>query len=387
MTAWREMRLGDFLTLQRGFDLPARDRIDGPYPIVSSSGITGRHAVAKVDPPGVVIGRTGTLGSVYWVTDPYWPHNTALWVKDFKGNDPRFASYLLRTISHDGSAAAAVPGVNRNHLHVLPVRVPELSVQRRIAAVLELFDELITVNERRIKLLEDLAHSLYREWCRTRVAPGRCQRKTLGELCDVVRGRSYKRTELSDGAGMPFLNLKCVARGGGFRYPGLKWYTGRFSDAQRVTAGEVLVAVTDMTQERRIVGQAFRVPPLDAAHAVPSLDLVVVRPREEGLTTFVYAHLRYSGFSDRVRQYANGANVLHLAVERILEAPIDVPSMKAIKEVSNLLDPILNRAEMCEAMNRKLVSLRDLLLPRIVTGRLDLSGLDFGGLLPGESDG
>ena len=118
---------------------------------------------------------------------------------------------------------------------------------------------------------------------------------------------------------MPFLNLKCVARGGGFRYPGLKWYTGRFSDAQRVTAGEVLVAVTDMTQERRIVGQAFRVPPLDAAHAVPSLDLVVVRPREEGLTTFVYAHLRYSGFSDRVRQYANGANVLHLAVERILD--------------------------------------------------------------------
>jgi len=99
MTALRETTLGDVLTLQRGFDVPARDRIDGPYPIVSSSGITGRHAVAKVEPPGVVIGRYGSLGSVHWLTERYWPHNTALWVKDFKGNDPRFTSYLLRTIS------------------------------------------------------------------------------------------------------------------------------------------------------------------------------------------------------------------------------------------------------------------------------------------------
>jgi type I restriction enzyme S subunit len=161
---WRLTTLGEVLTLQRGFDLPARDRVEGPYPIVSSSGITGFHAVAKVQPPGVVIGRYGSLGSVHWITEPYWPHNTALWVKDFKGNDPRFVSYLLRTISHDGSAAAAVPGVNRNHLHRLPVRVPGLAVQRRIGAILAAFDQLIAINERRNELLEDLARSLYREW-------------------------------------------------------------------------------------------------------------------------------------------------------------------------------------------------------------------------------
>ena len=86
---WRELPLGDVLRLQRGFDLPARDRVDGPYPIVSSSGVTGRHAVAKVDPPGIVIGRYGSLGSVHWVTEPFWPLNTSLWVRDFRCNDPR----------------------------------------------------------------------------------------------------------------------------------------------------------------------------------------------------------------------------------------------------------------------------------------------------------
>jgi type I restriction enzyme S subunit len=161
---WREQTLGEVLTLQRGFDLPARDRVDGPVPIVSSSGVTGRHAVGKVDPPGVVIGRYGTLGQVHWVTERYWPLKTALWVKDFKGNDPRFVSYLLRTVSTDGSAASAVPGVNRNHLHRLPVRVPSVRTQRRIAATLSAFDDLIAINERRIELLEGLARSVYGEW-------------------------------------------------------------------------------------------------------------------------------------------------------------------------------------------------------------------------------
>lgn len=164
MSEWRDAQLGDVLTLQRGFDLPARDRVDGPYPIVSSSGVTGHHAVARVEPPGVVIGRYGSLGSVHWVSEAFWPLNTSLWVKDFRGNDPRYVSYLLRTVSMDGSTASAVPGVNRNHLHALPVRVPDVRTQRRIAAVLRAFDLVIEINERRIELLEGLANSLYREW-------------------------------------------------------------------------------------------------------------------------------------------------------------------------------------------------------------------------------
>jgi type I restriction enzyme S subunit len=133
---WVELALGDVLTLQRGFDLPERFRKPGPHPIVSSSGVTGFHSDFKVQPPGVVIGRYGSLGSVHWVTEPFWPLNTSLWVKDFQGNDERFVACLLRTVAVDGSTASAVPGVNRNHLHRLPVRLPSLRTQRRIAAIL-----------------------------------------------------------------------------------------------------------------------------------------------------------------------------------------------------------------------------------------------------------
>lgn len=95
---WREMNLGDAIELKRGYDLPSRDRRAGPYPIVSSSGISGHHTESKATAPGVVIGRYGTLGEVHYVTEDYWPLNTALYVRDFKGNDPRFVSYFLRSL-------------------------------------------------------------------------------------------------------------------------------------------------------------------------------------------------------------------------------------------------------------------------------------------------
>ncbi len=106
---WADLTLGDVLTLQRGFDLPGRSRKPGAYPIVSSSGVTGFHSQFKVEPPGVVIGRYGSLGSVHWVTEPFWPLNTSLWVKEFKGNDERFVSFLLQTVAVDGSTASAEP--------------------------------------------------------------------------------------------------------------------------------------------------------------------------------------------------------------------------------------------------------------------------------------
>jgi type I restriction enzyme S subunit len=399
---WVDLALGEVLTLQRGFDLPARSRRPGPHPIVSSSGVTGFHSEFKVEAPGVVIGRYGSLGSVHWVTEPFWPLNTSLWVRDFKGNDEQFVACLLRTVAVDGSTASAVPGVNRNHLHKLPVRLPSLTTQRRIAAVLSALDELIEINERRIELLEDLARSLYREWFVHFRFPGHgdvelvdselgpipegWEVRTIDQIAAAVRGRSYRRAELSESGGVLFLNLKCLKRDGGFRQSGLKRYLGSYKDTQRAATGDILVAITDMTQERRIVAQAFRMPDLGELFAVPSLDLTLLKPKREGMRPFLYATLRYSGFSERLRQFANGANVLHLSVDRILEYSLAVPDAKLLQAFTTAITPILDGAEFLEVHNRQLAATRDLLLPRLVTGRLDISDVDLGVLTPTEAE-
>ena len=112
---WEVKRLGDIATLQRGYDLPYRFRKPGPFPIVTSSGIEDAHDEARVKGPGVVTGRYGTIGKVFWVQGDFWPLNTTLYVRNFHGNDRLFISYLLCTIDfHTHSGKSGVPGVNRN---------------------------------------------------------------------------------------------------------------------------------------------------------------------------------------------------------------------------------------------------------------------------------
>ena len=145
MTDWKTTQLGQVCTLQRGMDLPKRLRIEGEFPLVTSSGIDGTHSIGPIKGPGVITGRYGTIGKVFFVDSDFWPLNTTLYVRDFHGNDPRFVFHLLKTIdfqSHSGKSG--VPGVNRNDVHQEFVYIPsERSEQESISRVLQDADALI----------------------------------------------------------------------------------------------------------------------------------------------------------------------------------------------------------------------------------------------------
>jgi type I restriction enzyme S subunit len=122
---WERKRLGDILTLKRGYDLPEAKRVVGGIPVVSSAGITGFHNQHKAVGPGVVTGRYGTLGEVYYIEGGYWPLNTALYVSDFKGSHPLMVLHLLKVqLRGIITEKAAVPGLDRNVLHALMVIWP-----------------------------------------------------------------------------------------------------------------------------------------------------------------------------------------------------------------------------------------------------------------------
>ena len=163
---WRETRLGEVIELKRGYDLSQRNRIPGDTPVVSSSGVIDWHSEAKVKGPGVVTGRYGTLGEIYFIPEDFWPPNTALYVRDFKGNDPRFISYFLRGLDFFVySDKAAVPGLNRNHLHEAIVRYPaDIGEQRRIAHILGTLDDKIELNRRMNQTLEQMARAIFQDW-------------------------------------------------------------------------------------------------------------------------------------------------------------------------------------------------------------------------------
>jgi type I restriction enzyme S subunit len=163
---WKDCSLGEVIELKRGYDLPQKDRRPGDVPLVSSSGVTDTHAEAMVKGPGVVTGRYGTLGQVFYVEQDFWPLNTTLYVRDFKGSDPRFISYLLRNVDFLAySDKAAVPGLNRNHLHQARVRIPaDPTEQRAIAHILGTLDDKIENLRRQNETLEAMARALFKAW-------------------------------------------------------------------------------------------------------------------------------------------------------------------------------------------------------------------------------
>ena len=157
--------MGEVITLKHGYDLPKQKRCSGSVPVVSSSGITDYHVEAKVEGPGVVTGRYGTVGEVYFIADDFWPLNTALYVQDFKGNDPLSISYNLGTIDFFSySDKAAVLGVNRNDLHQADVLLPPLPEQRAIAHILGTLDDKIELNRRMKCTLEEMSRALFKSW-------------------------------------------------------------------------------------------------------------------------------------------------------------------------------------------------------------------------------
>ncbi|MCK4501641.1 MAG: restriction endonuclease subunit S, partial [Desulfuromonadales bacterium] len=145
---WYQKLLGDVIELKRGYDLPKKQRKVGKVPIISSAGVTDTHIEAKVKGPGVVTGRYGTIGEVFFSENDFWPLNTTLYVRDFKGNDEKFIYYFLKTIDYQQySDKAAVPGVNRNHIHMAVVIVPSsITEQKAIAYILGTLDDKIELN-------------------------------------------------------------------------------------------------------------------------------------------------------------------------------------------------------------------------------------------------
>jgi len=158
--------LGDLIEFQRGYDLPKSDFVDGPYPVQSSNGILGYHNEFKVKGPSITIGRSGTVGIPHLIEDDFFPHNTSLFIKDFKGNDVRYIYYLLKSLRlGDKKSGSSVPTMNRNHLHPLKIKsFRDVDYQNKLSCVLNAIDKKIKNNNKINSELEASAKLIYDYW-------------------------------------------------------------------------------------------------------------------------------------------------------------------------------------------------------------------------------
>lgn len=374
--SWVETTLGEIITLKRGYDLPKAQRIAGEVPIVSSSGITGFHNKVKIDAPGVVTGRYGTLGKVYYLERSYWPLNTALYVRDFKNNDPRFISYFLQhVLKGTTSNKAAVPGVNRNDLHARKVFFPDsIKIQHTIATFLNWYDNLIENNNRRIQLLEQSAQLLYKEWFVRLRFPGH-------EHVKIVDG-------VPEGWSLTIIDQVCATIGGG---------TPSTKNPQYWNGGDITWAVpTDVTRnnclalidtERKITEAGLKGS--SAKMVSPETILMTSRasigffammdqevctnqgfiniiPQEKFSCMFLLHNLMHR--VEEIRSHASGSTFKEISKGRFRQLPILLPHKFLLQEFEDAAYRILQQVRLLKKQQLKLAEARDILLPRLMNG-------------------
>lgn len=197
---WPLVPLKNIATLKRGYDLPVGVRNEGLVPIYAANGKNGCHDVVKVKGPGVITGRSGTIGKVHYCEEGFWPLNTSLYVTDFHGNHPRWVYYMLSAFKLERfSEGAGVPTLNRNLVHDELIPLPPLPEQKRIATILDKADAIRRKRQQAIQLTDDFLRAVFLEMFGDPVTnPKGFEKGYITELADIITGNAFRSNEYVD---------------------------------------------------------------------------------------------------------------------------------------------------------------------------------------------
>ena len=387
---WKDCQVGDVITLQRGFDIVKKQLQPGIYDVIFSSGIGGTHNDFKVKAPGVVIGRKGTLGTVFFTKKDFWPTDTTLWVKDFHGNDEKFAYYFLQTMHLEQlDCGAANPTLNRNHIHTLPIRYPPLPIQRKIAGILSAYDDLIENNTRRIEILEEMARSIYREWFVKFRFPGHEQVqmvdselglipegwevKPLSDVCSRITDGSHWSPKTVD-QGYPMASVKDMHNWGFHieqcRKISPEDYENLVKNHCKPFKNDVLIAKDGSYLKHIFVIEK-------------ELDMVILssiallRPNEKIISHILSLYLLEPSIKSRMAGYVSGVAIPRIILKDFRKFLIVVPPIDFQKKFFSLAEPMIINSYRLINKNDNLRQTRDLLLPRLISGEIDVENLNI----------
>jgi len=382
MKGFNEMLLGDIVTFQRGFDITKKEQTEGPIPIVSSSGISSFHNLSKVKAPGVVIGRKGTLGTVHYLKQDFWPHDTTLWVKDFKGNDPRFVSYFLKTLKLEiFDTGSSNPTLNRNHLHKIKVRFPDLDIQIKIANFISAYDDLRDNYCSQITEISSIIDELFKEW--------------------FVRFRfpNFQNAEFTKGIPTNW-NIKSILDLPGIQLikPNLEIFEGDkkyYATAQ--LDGIKLLAPTAIVTHNEKPSRAQYIPVKNSIWFARMKNTFKVLAVSENCADFINTSILSSGFvgfkaddtsfpflyclirsklfHDTKDVYCTGATQESLTNGGLKHVKVLIPEADLIEGFSALVAPLIKQLIQIRSLENAVEKQKEALLLRMLSGKIDLESL------------
>ncbi|MGO7375051.1 restriction endonuclease subunit S [Rhizobium ruizarguesonis] len=411
MTDWRETTLGQFVSLQRGHDLPTEQRRAGSVPVMGSFGITGWHDQARAPGPGVTVGRSGaSVGVVSYSDCDYWPLNTCLFATNFHGNNPRFVYYFLQTLDLAAhNSGSAQPSLNRNYISPIKIFVPDPGIQNNIVNLLGSLDDKIELNRRMNETLEAMAQAVFRDWF---VDFGPTRRKLEGAtdpfaimgglVQDAERAQAladlFPATLGNDGlpdgwswgaigqllqqhtaslspasfADETFAHFSLPAYDSA-RYPVLQLGSEILSNKTLLPSDAVLVSKLNPE-----IPRVWMPPEKPTYRAISSTEFLVFTPKGGSSQHYLYCLFREAGMRQKLQGLVTGTSKSHQRVspKALTQLESVVPERELVECCTQMSAPFLKRVQQIQEENRTLAATRDLLLPKLMSGEIRLSEAD-----------
>ena len=382
MKGWKKDIFNNFIKLNRGFDLPNHSIKIGNYPVVASTSVKAYHNAYKVEPPCVVTGRSGSLGSVQYVNEKCWPLNTTLYVKDYKGNLPTYVYYFLQTMHLENfNAGAGVPTLNQNHLHKLKISIPPLPIQKKIAAVLSAYDDLIENNNRRIAILEKMAEEIYREWFVRMRFPGHetvkfhkgvpegWEVEKVNKLGKIITGKTPS-TKLAKYYNGDYLFIKT---------PDMHANMFVFETEETLTEEGLKSQPSQTIPKNSICVSCIGtggVVSITTGTCQTNQQINTVVLREESDLEWAFFTLR--NLKETIKLFgATGTTMTNLSKGKFSSIKILLPYSQLREAYHDTVNPIFDQNRTIVLSNSTLRKTRDLLLTRLLSGKLSVENLDI----------
>lgn len=383
---WREVQLRDICEFKYGKNLPESKRVPGKYKVYGSSSVTGTHNEFLVKGPGIIIGRKGTVGKVQYSKEDFFPIDTTYFISiDSEQVNLRFLYYRLPLCGFEGmNSDAAIPGLNRTAAINCKINLPPLPTQQKIANILSAYDDLIENNTKRIKLLEEQAQLIYEEWFVRMKFPNHENTKidaetglpegwkisTIEELSEVKGGKRLPKGHdlTSEKTSYPYIRVRDLTSG--------RMNIDEIQFINRDTHIKIknyIINHTDLyISIAGTVGLVGMVPKtLDSANLTENC-AKITNLISEDIKEYLHYFLNSENGQHHISSRTGGASQPKLAIERIRSIPIAVPNDNILSRFHNSVGVVNNFVENLLIQNQKLKEARDILLPRLMMGIIEV---------------
>lgn len=365
---WFTCELGSLLTFQRGYDLPKTAMVKGNYPVVGSNGIIGWHNEYTTEAPSITIGRSGNVGNPFIYYGKTWSHNTTLYIREFKQSDPLFIYYFLKTLDLSNYAGgSAVPTLNRNHIHSLIVKVPkDRMVQRKIGNFLKLLDDKIELNQRIKDNLEQQSQAIFeKEFLTIQTLPEGWKQASLIDIADYQNGLAMQKYRPADGEiGIPVLKIKELRQGycddnSELCSPNIKSdYIIHDGDVVFSWSGSLLVDLW--------------------CGSICGLNQHLFKVTSTKYDKWFYYAWTKHHLNRFIAVAADKATTMgHIKRDELAKAEVLIPAQDDYKRIGELLKPTYDLIVANRIENKCLAETRDILLPKLMSGEIDVSSIQL----------